>query len=276
MIHLVLGSAGQIGYHLLSHLNQQGEQVIEFDLLRTFDEDLRIANNNLLVKQLERCDFVHFLAFDVGGSAYMAKYQQTFDFISNNIKIINNVFDLLKIYKKPFIFASSQMSNMLHSTYGTLKAIGEAYTKALDGITVKFWNVYGYENDPEKMHVITDFIDMAKNDGKIMMRTDGQEERQFLYGDDAAECLYILSTKYDSIDRSETLHITNFKWTKILEIGKIVSEQFGNCQIHPTDKQDTIQGVKNEPNSAILKHWKPKIELREGIAKVIQLRETNV
>jgi len=273
MKHLVLGSSGQIGYHLVKHLKSTGESVIEFDILRTIDEDLCIVNNELLVTKMQQCDFVHFLAFDVGGSVYMEKYQKTYDFISNNTKIMNNVFDLLKKHEKPFIFASSQMSNMLHSTYGILKAIGEEYTKSLLGIIIKFWNVYGYENDPEKTHVITDFIEMAKNKGRITMRTDGQEERQFLYGDDAAECLQILSEKYDHIDRNETLHITNFNWTKIREIGRLVSEQFGNCPVVPADKKDAVQGVKNEPDPAILKYWKPKTDLKEGIKKLIQLRE---
>ena len=273
MKHLILGSAGQIGYHLVRHLNLSGEEVVEFDILRSNDEDLRLAKNELLMSKLHKCDFVHFLAFDVGGSVYMDKYQNTYEFISNNIKIMDNVFDLLKKYRKPFIFTSSQMSNMLHSSYGILKAIGENYTRTLNGIIVKLWNVYGYENDPEKTHVITDFIEMAKKNGKIRMRTDGQEERQFLYGDDAAECLYILSKKYHSINHNEALDITSFKWSKILEVGQLVSEHFGNCPVIPAKSKDTLQGVKNEPNKSILKYWEPRINLKEGILKVINLRE---
>jgi hypothetical protein len=126
--------------------------------LDTKSSSIELQAAEARIKELEEkiieADFVHFLAFDIGGSMYMAKYQNTFDFISNNIKIMNNTFDLLKKYNKPFIFASSQMSNMSYSTYGTLKAIGEKYTEALGGIIVKFWNVYGYETDMEKSHVI--------------------------------------------------------------------------------------------------------------------------
>ena len=98
---------------------------------------------------IKRADFVHFLAFDVGGSTYLAKYQNTFDFIHNNMKLMTNTFELLREYNKPFIFASSQMSNMSFSIYG-LKAMGERYARVLGGLTVKFWNVYGIEHDPEK------------------------------------------------------------------------------------------------------------------------------
>ena len=47
----------------------------------------------------------------------------------NNLLIMTNVFKLLKKHKKKFIFASSQMSNMDFSNYGTLKRLGEEITK---------------------------------------------------------------------------------------------------------------------------------------------------
>ena len=50
------------------------------------------------------------------------------------------------------------MSNMSFSSYGILKKIGENLTSSLGGLNVRFWNVYGYETDFEKSHVITDFI----------------------------------------------------------------------------------------------------------------------
>ncbi len=129
MKHLILGSEGLIGQYLLKYLKDIGEEVIEFDLLRNDFEDLRLYDNNWLANFMYDSDFVHFLAFDVGGSVYMKKYQDTYDFISNNIKIMNTTFDMLKEMNKPFIFATSQMSNMNYSTYGRLKAIGESYTK---------------------------------------------------------------------------------------------------------------------------------------------------
>ena len=274
MKHLVLGSEGQIGGHLVNYLKKNNEDFIEFDIRRTTAEDLRIYDSELLTKKIKECDMVHFLAFDVGGSEYMKKYQNSYDFIANNIKIMNSVFDRLKQYNKPFIFASSQMSNMLHSTYGILKSVGESYTRALNGVSVKFWNVYGYENDPEKTHVITDFIAMAKIEGKITMKTDGQEERQFLYGEDCAECLLILSKMYNEIDRSKSLHITNFEWTKIIDIAEIISSECNDCPIYPSTKKDNVQrNIKNEPDDYILNFWKPKTKLEQGIRNIISLMD---
>jgi nucleoside-diphosphate-sugar epimerase len=189
MRHLVLGSSGQIGAHLVNYLQDKGEQVYEMDIEYRPYHDLRLQDNVILDTYLDTCDIVHFLAYDVGGAKYLEENQDKFDFINNNMRIMSNTFESIRKHKKPFIFASSQMSEMGYSSYGTLKALGEKITKDLGGLIVRFWNVYGYETDPDKSHVITDFIKMAKKDGIIKMRTDGTESRQFLYAGDACEAL---------------------------------------------------------------------------------------
>ena len=194
MKHLVLGSSGQIGAHLVKYLQTKGEQVYEYDIEYKGWMDLRESNNPLLESYMEHSDMVYFLAFDVGGAKYLERYQDSYDFMINNMKIMTNTFETLqKFGTKPIIFASSQMAEMGYSSYGMLKSLGEKMTRDIGGLVVKFWNVYGYETNPDKSHVITDFIKMAKNDGIIKMRTDGTESRQFLYADDACEALLTLA-----------------------------------------------------------------------------------
>lgn len=271
MASLILGSQGQIGSALSKFLKINGEEVIEFDIERNSYEDLRITDNQLLKNHLEKASFVYFLAFDVGGSNYLKSYQHSYEFLSNNIKIMEYTFAELKKKKIPFIFASSQMSNMTHSPYGILKSIGETYTRALKGLIVKFWNVYGVEYDPKKFHVITDFINMALTSKEIKMQTDGSEKRQFLHADDCSECLLKLSKIYNDIHRDKNLHITSYKWNSIYEVALIVSKIIGKeIKITPSEVSDTVQaGYLNEPDPYILNFWKPKIDLEEGIGKVI-------
>ncbi len=160
------------------------------------------------------------------------------------------------------------MANMSYSPYGVCKTLGEIYTKSLNGLIVKFWNVYGPENDLEKSHVVTDFILKAKN-GIIDMMTDGTEERQFLHAEDCSEALYILSQKYNEIDRDKNLHITNFEWNTIMDVAKIIHDEIP-CKIVPSKEKDTVQqNKKNEPDPYILNFWKPRISLKEGINKII-------
>lgn len=269
MEHLILGSSGQIGAALSDYLMHCGETVISYDIIANPAQDLRFAGAGL-AELVDHADFVHFLAFDVGGSVYLEKYQDTGDFIFNNMTIMANTFDCLAKSGTPFIFASTQMSNMGHSTYGMLKLLGERYTRTVGGLIVKFWNVYGVEHDPEKTHVITDFIKMARENDNIIMRTDGSEVRQFLHADDCSECLFRLSKNYHAISRDESLHITSFEWTTILEIAEMVSSEFSGAKICPATSVDNVQaGVRNEPSKDILRYWQPKILLSEGIKKVI-------
>ena len=273
MRHLVLGSSGQIGAHLVKYLQDKGEQVYEFDIVYKEWQDLREAYNPTLESYIDTCDIVHFLAFDVGGAKYLEENQDKHQFIVNNMRIMTNTFELLKTYNKPFIFASSQMAEMSYSSYGMLKALGEKITKDLDGLLVKFWNVYGKEHDEEKSHVITDFIKMAKEDGVIKMRTDGTESRQFLYAEDACEALYTLAKQYDTLPKDKEYHISSFEWSTIKEVADFL-DVVSSCEVIPSDRKDETQkNAMNEPNPFILKYWKPKTSLKDGIMKLYNLED---
>lgn len=98
---------------------------------------------------------------------------------------------------------------------------------------------------------------------------DGKEERQFLHVEDCSQCLLTLQANYSAIPRSEELHVTNFKWSRILDIAHTVAKVFPGTEVVPGTAIDLVQnGVKNEPSPAILKYWQPKIEVDEGIRKV--------
>ena len=120
----ILGSSGQIGAYLTKYLTKKGYQVREFDIMNSYHEDMTHIPNTYLRNAIMESDFVFFLAFDVGGSRYLKKYQHTFDLVNNNTRLMANAFGLLQQNEKPFVFASSQMSNMSYSPYGTLKRVG--------------------------------------------------------------------------------------------------------------------------------------------------------
>lgn len=265
---LVLGSEGQIGKPTCEYLEERGHTVIRMDkkISPTHDlADIRVAVD--LPTIMDGCDFVYFFAANVGGAKYLEKYQDTFGFIDENMRIMSNVFRALKNSKKPFLFTSSQMSELGHSTYGQLKSVGEKITRDLGGLLVRLWNVYGVEHEEEKAHVITDFCRMAR-EGHIKMRTDGTESRQLLYVEDCAECFLTLTEQYDNLDKSKNYHITNFEWNTILDVANILKDISG-CEINPSNKKDQTQkNAMNEPDPYILNYWKPKTTLREGIEKI--------
>lgn len=274
MKYLVLGSAGQIGAPLCDYLREQGNEVLKFDLANGADDDLRESINVNLYKKLEECDFVFFLAFDVGGAKYLSAYQHTFDFIQNNSLIMVNTFEALRKINKPFVFVSSQMANITESSYGALKVLGEHYTKSLGGLSVRLWNVYGPETNLSKFHVITDFILKAIDKKEIEMLTTGDEQRQFLHANDCARCFHILSQRYAELPKDKPIDISTFEWTSIKKIAQLIQENFAQrgTLVTVTSKglaDNTHNSSHYEPNIFIKKYWLPRISLQDGINDMI-------
>ena len=272
---LILGSSGQVGAYLNDYLRKKGNEVLEFDITNGSDQDMTMIPNGELEAKIYMADFVYFLAFDVGGSHYLKKYQHTFKFIDNNARMMANVFGLLEKYDKPFVFASSQMSNMSYSPYGVLKRVGELYTKSLGGLIVKFWNVYGIEKDMDKAHVITDFIRKGFESGDIDMMTDGTEAREFLYAEDCCEALETVMEKYHELTSDDELHITTGVYTTVLEIAEEIKSLFAGIgktiTVTPAQSKDEVQkDARNEPDLYINEFWQYKTSVPEGLKKVFE------
>ena len=271
----ILGSSGQIGAYLTEYLRKKGHEVTEFDKNNDEKQDMTVIPNLRLHGAIMNSDFVFFLAFDVGGSHYLKKYQHTFGFLDNNARMMVNAFEYIQKYKKPFVFASSQMSNMSYSPYGVMKRVGELYTKSLNGLIVKFWNVFGIEKDMEKAHVITDFIKKGFETGTIDMMTDGSEHREFLYAEDCCQALETVMEKYSDFTSDDNLHITTGVSTSILEIARNIQSLFKEIgkevDVSPSPSKDEVQkDARNVPDPYIRRVWEPKTSVPDGIKKVFE------
>ena len=271
---LVLGSEGQIGEYLCNYLEKKNYQVSKMDLRISPSHDLRIENNKILEKYIKSSDYIFFLAFDVGGSRYLKKYQSNFEFLNNNLRIMVNTFNVLLKYNKKFLFASSQMSNMTYSNYGILKLIGERITRSVNCNFVKFWNVYGIENDLKKAHVITDFVRMALKTKKISMLTNGNETREFLHALDCCKGLELIMNKHDLFKKNnKDLHLSTGVRVKIISIAKIIKNIAKTKKIEikiiKGKTKDSVQLNKmNKFNKFLFKYWKPKVNIKSGIKEI--------
>jgi nucleoside-diphosphate-sugar epimerase len=270
---LVLGSSGQIGSSLVSFLQDSGVEVGTFDIVESATEDLRFIPSEDLVSLIRNFDLTVFLAFDVGGSKYLEENQGSPSFIINNLQIMANTFSALSMAKKPFIFASSQMSAIPDSSYGLLKAIGERATEALNGMTLRFWNVYGVEENSVRAHVISDFIRSAKSTGEIRMRTSGSEKRDFLHVDDACSAIFTIAQRFTQGEVSGAFDVASFKYFSISDVASIVASILP-AEIFVGDKEDGVQnGHTAHPSTDVLEIWKPRFELKEGILDIISRME---
>ena len=268
---LVLGSHGCVGTAVARYFKEKGHEVIPWDIKMGDEYDLRRASN--LDSILPTVDFCIFLAFDVGGSKYKIESLQ---YIENNMRILQNTFHSLEKYKTPFIHTSSMMSNMNNNPYAVLKRLGELYTDIVGGVNVKLWNVYGSEPITEKSHVIPDFIHQAIHDNQIKMRTNGSEDRLFLYCDDFAAAIYVIFEHYIDFTSKGSIDISSRNWITIKEVALLIKEvakdRLGkDIDVREGTYVDTFHNRKNQPEDSYLDAlWQPTVTMKEGIRKVFE------
>lgn len=258
---LVLGSRGIVGKGLVRALRSSGHEVVEWDIKIDRMYDLRREECvPYLTRIVRSCDFTFFMAYDVGGAKYLTR--PSTEFLDNNVRMMTNTFRALE--GAPFAFASTQMWNMDHP-YGTLKHLGEHYTRLLSGVSVRLWNVYGPEEVSEKSHVIADFIDKFKRDGKIELLTNGQEVRQFLHTEDCGRCLVALMENFEDIRATRShVDVSSYEWIKILDLARMITpNSFVRSFSDPTHT------LKEDPDQFMLRYWKPEITLKDGLQRMI-------
>lgn len=264
----VLGSEGQIGAHVTSWGDSEGFFVSRVDKLITTDHDLTQSSRNW-TSAIADCDVVVFLAFDVGGANYLREFQNTHAFLHSNTIMMLNVFETVKQYNKKIIFASSVTAFDLDNSYGNCKLLGERLCASIGGISVRLWNIYGFETDPSRYHVVMDFISQARTEGKISCKTTGHERRQFLYGEDCASAIFSIINRYNEIIE-RTIHISSGKWTSIHDVAHLVADV---CNVGAPIFSDRVETLQQNEYSPYISppDWVAMTDLRSGIKKIVDI-----
>lgn len=258
MKNLVIGSEGFIGKTFCNFLLDKGEDVIHFDIKRDTSEDARTAK--LPLKDIDR---VYFLAWDVGGAKYLYKEDAQLGQLDWNISLLQNVMNQLKENKKPFLFISSQLAEEYDTVYGVTKRLGEVWTKLLDGVFIRQWNVYGpIEEHSIRSHVVSDFVYQALHEGEIKMLTTGAEKRQFIHINDVCTAWHTalannIKGKHD---------VTSFEWVPVIDVANIIAKHTG-AKVIPGEK---IGSTPLTPISGKISGWNPTVALEEGLINMIE------
>jgi len=252
--NLVLGGSGTIGSALCKYLVSQGEQVTNLDVKEgndLCDMDMTPYAGH---------DFAWFLAWDVGGAKYLSEAGFQHSMMMNNARICTNVFSFLEKTKMPFLFTSSQLAAP-DNTYGVTKLMGERWTHLLNGITVRLWNVYGWEEPGTKSHVIPDLVIQAMTQGKITLMTDGEEERQFIFMNDCVQNFGRIRKSGEKI-----VHLTNGEWIKIIDIARVVGKLL-NVEVIAGNKKGYQNKIEPDP---AYKNYPWETSLEKGIQFIME------
>jgi len=205
---LVLGSGGLIGHALVSALRHAKHPVTE--VRNRLDVDLRFAP-----PPDGDYSFVFFLACEVGGSKFLLANASQTKITAYNEQMYSHVFPWLKQQRLPFLFASSMLASQ-PTAYGRVKKAGETLAATAGGKSVVFYNVYGFEPQTQKSHVLSDWVASCSTVGRVASFTDGLERRQFANSADIATGLVSLMQDYAQLPTR--VELTTGVWTSLRDV----------------------------------------------------------
>jgi len=268
-IALVAGGAGFIGSHLVERLLDLNNKVIVLDNLSSGRLENLPSNSRLLtfvkddirklvlVKKLARkSDFVFHLAdfipnTDQIGAGHVIKFSMKKPFLDLDICVRGtlNVLEATKQSHAKVIFFSTAavygepLENPIRETtrvdpispYGVSKLAAETYCRLFNKmydlpiIVARLFNVYGPRQRKYVMHDI--LLNLEKDSETLEILGSGNQERDFIYVNDAVDAIIFLSTKEESYGQTFNIGTgisTSIKdlvnhITKILDIKPVVT-----------------------------------------------------
>lgn len=287
---LITGGCGFIGSNLVNHLAERGFKVFIIDNLSEgsklnlikskniyfFKTDINNINSVKIKKKIDCC--IHLAA----KAEIMIEREKEDKYFLNNITGLQRVLNFCAKKKvKKFIFASSasvygdtlnlkvnenKKKNPLHF-YGYTKALGEEivinYCKInkIKYFNLRFFNVYGNKSNA----VIAKFLAQYLQGKLITIYGSGNQSRDFIHVDDLIQIIKILLKKNIN---SNVFNVGSAKNIKINSIKDLISTKAKSIKL-PKRFDDIEKSISNNNKIKKVLNWKPKIELKEGLKKMI-------
>jgi UDP-glucose 4-epimerase len=219
----ITGGAGFIGSHLTEFWLEKGAEVRIIDNFRTGKrENIKFFSDSILYegdirdksfvdKALEGVDYVHNLAAMISVPESIENPYECEEI--NIIGLLNLLEACVKHKVKKIIHSSSaaiygdspespkiiDFAPNPKSPYGITKLCGEYYlnsyyfNKGLQGISLRYFNVFGPRQDPNSQYAaaIPIFVSKALKNEDITIYGDGTQTRDFIYVKDVARANYL-------------------------------------------------------------------------------------
>ncbi|KUL94252.1 NAD-dependent dehydratase [Bosea sp. WAO] len=139
------------------------------------------------------------------------------------------------------------------------------------GIRVaRIFNTYGPRMHPQDGRVVSNFIIQALRNEPITLYGDGSQTRSFCYVDDLVEGLVrLMNVDGDVIG---PVNLGNPHEISVRELAETIVELTGSRSVldfRPLPADDPRQRCPDIGRAAELLHWKPRVELREGLSRTI-------
>jgi UDP-glucuronate decarboxylase len=298
---LVTGGAGFVGSHLCAFLVARGDHVICVDNFFTGSKD-NIAG--LIGKpnfELIRHDITERLVLEVDQIYHLACPASPVHYKYNPIKTTKtsfmgtyNMLGLAKRTKARFLLTSTSEvygDPLVHpqpeTYFGNVNPIGErscydegkrvAETLTFDyqrehGLevrVVRIFNTYGPNMALDDGRVVSNFVAQALTGQPLTIFGDGQQTRSFQYVSDLIQGMTRLM---DNDVHTGPINIGNPTEFTMLELAKVVQEVVNpdaEIEFRDNTADDPSRRKPDITKARELLGWEPKVELREGLASMV-------
>jgi UDP-glucose 4-epimerase len=162
--------------------------------------------------------------------------------------------------------------------YSANKGVAEKYYRIynrvhdLKTIVLRFANLYGpYGKGSPEFGFINYFIDLARRDEEIRIFGSGEQTRNVLYAEDAADALYLAAQSPQLI--GEVYFATHDEHLSVSQIAEEITRQFGSGRISYVDWPDERKRIEIEQvrfsseRFRDLVDWRPVYDFKQGLAR---------
>lgn len=232
---LVIGGSGFLGSHVADNLSDKGFQVSIFDIAKSNylrnDQKMiigSISDDKLLNTSIEGMDFVYHFA---GIADIKESTIDPVNTINTNVMCTTKIIDLCVKHKvSRFMFAStiyvySNQGSFYKTSKRCSELIIENYTESSDlkATIMRYGSLYGKRaND---FNSIKKMITQAIQEKKIIRSGDGNEVRDYIHIDDAANVSVDLLNSKENL---EHVMITGNQTLKIKDILNMIKEMMND------------------------------------------------
>ena len=300
---LITGGAGFIGSHLVDYYIEHGDEVVVIDNLITGCEENIVGHYTyraFLFMKEDVCN-TERIEGDVDLILHLASPASPFDYLRYPIETMRTAslgtYNMLEIAREKhakFLLASTseiygdpEEHPQKEEYWGNVNPIGPravydegkrfaealtaAYNRTYDVNTriIRIFNTYGERMHKDDGRVIPTFINQALRNESLTIFGDGKQTRSFCYISDMVEGI----TRAANTDFAQPVNIGNPKEYTMLELADTIRrlcKSSSQYQYMPLPENDPKRRKPDITRARQLLEWDPKVELDQGLARVIE------
>jgi len=298
----VTGGAGFIGSALVKSFLEKNYQVTIFDNFSNSSEEKishllnkgvllikgDVTNYENLQKALNNCDLVVHLAAQISVEESIKKPELTHSInvggTENLLKacVANKVNNIIvassaAVYGQPKELPLTEFLPLLPiSPYGKSKVEMEKQLQdfskeyGLNGISLRFFNIYGKDQTDEYAGVITKFMKKISENKPLIIFGDGSNTRDFISIDDVVDSIHNAIEKIEG-KKGNCYNIATGKYISIKELAELMLSISGknlDIKYEPPKDGDIVHSQTTINLAQKELGFLPKVKLSDGLKKL--------